>query len=128
VLNTGEVWCWDEGTTGHPEMVPGLLPFARQVLGSRSSGCALAGTNGVQCWGTNADGQLGNHLASSATPVFVPMGEPVRELTRSVSPNYFVHTCALLESGAVRCWGDNLYGQLGLPPLRESWNAVPVRQ
>ena len=27
----------------------------------------------------------------------------------------FEHTCAVMTDSTVRCWGDNSYGQLGLP-------------
>ena len=100
----------------------GLLP-ARAVVGDLGSGCVLVGTNGVQCWGTNLYGRLGNELASSATAVFIPMPEPVVQIAGSRT-----HTCALLRSGKVRCWGLNLYGQLGLQPRTSASTPVLVSQ
>src|SRR5262245_48325714 len=29
------------------------------------------------------------------------------------------HTCALMQSGAVRCWGSNEFGQLGYPGVTD---------
>lgn len=45
-----------------------------------------------------------------------------REFTRLVVGDG--HTCVLLHNGAVRCWGDNTYGQLGVPTIASS--KVPV--
>src|SRR6185503_5829179 len=77
--------------------------------------CALLEDGAARCWGDNWDGQLGyarpdeigdDELPSSVGVVDV--GGPVMQL----SAGYW-HTCALLEGGDVRCWGDNEYGQLG---------------
>jgi len=103
VLADGRTFC----AGGAPS---GLLP-ARAVVGDLGSGCVIVGTNGVQCWGTNQYGRLGNELASSPTAVFITMPEAVLQLAGSRT-----HTCALLRSGKVRCWGLNVDGQLGLEP------------
>jgi alpha-tubulin suppressor-like RCC1 family protein len=36
------------------------------------------------------------------------------------------HSCAVLASGAVRCWGDNGVGELGNPAGLGAWSRVPV--
>jgi alpha-tubulin suppressor-like RCC1 family protein len=74
----------------------------------------------VRCWGQNKNHQLGN--ASGATigddelPDSIPavdVGGKVKQVAAG-----FAHTCALLESGKVRCWGNNNVGQLGYPGFK----------
>jgi len=69
----------------------------------------------LRCWGRNNDGQLGfghtntigdDELPSTVTDV--PVGAPVRSVALGRR-----HTCALLASGAVRCWGHGGDGALG---------------
>jgi hypothetical protein len=63
----------------------------------------------VECWGYNANGELGNGTtAGSSTPVAVS-GLPAA--TGVAAGGSF--TCAVLSSGAVSCWGANSWGQLG---------------
>ena len=89
-----------------------------------------ADTTTMYCWGDNSSGQLGNGTTtSSATPVAVASS---LNFSSTVSAGDR-HTCAvnLANSptlpgprGAVYCWGDNYYGQLG-----NSWtttSSVPV--
>ncbi|MBL8923382.1 MAG: HU family DNA-binding protein [Myxococcaceae bacterium] len=116
-LVDGRVFCG--ASIGAVRQLTGLLP-ARDVFGDVDGGCALVGTNGVQCWGSNLLGRLANGTAESASPVFVTMPEPVLRLAGSAA-----HTCALLRSGKVRCWGDNRRGQLGLEPIGAT--AAPVK-
>jgi alpha-tubulin suppressor-like RCC1 family protein len=72
--------------------------------------CGALGRGGVRCWGNNFLGQLGD---GTRTDRLLPVS--VSELPQRVVAlaNGEVHSCAILQGGAVRCWGMNFYGQLG---------------
>jgi alpha-tubulin suppressor-like RCC1 family protein len=92
---------------------------ATSVSTSTSGGhaCARTASGGAQCWGTNDKGQLGNGNTtaspSTAVTVLTAASTPLQGVV-SVSTGD-KHSCALLETGAVHCWGDNSRGQIGSP-------------
>ncbi|MCS6774051.1 MAG: hypothetical protein NZ693_08065 [Thermoflexales bacterium] len=73
--------------------------------------CAVTSDGKVWCWGNGGAGQLGNGF----TPLMQRFPVEVVGLSApaiGVSAGY-LHTCALLNNGAVQCWGWNPNGQLG---------------
>jgi alpha-tubulin suppressor-like RCC1 family protein len=72
--------------------------------------CTLLNSSGVKCWGLNANGQLGNGTTTnSSIPGTVSgLSSDVNAVTAGSS-----HSCAVLTTGAVKCWGLNSSGQLG---------------
>ena len=73
--------------------------------------CALTDAGEVLCWGSNSDGQLGNgsNNAGIRPPARV-LGLNGEAIAISAGE---AHTCALLKSLQVKCWGWNEAGQLG---------------
>ena len=80
--------------------------------------CALMSNGTVRCWGRSNYGQLGygNSFTVGATAATLPYTAGDVPVVGTVTKLALGqnHTCALLNSGFVRCWGYNNYGQLGL--------------
>jgi alpha-tubulin suppressor-like RCC1 family protein len=86
--------------------------------------CVLLSDGDVVCFGTNANGRLGQgrstaDLADSrdiapAELEVVDIGEKVHGLSVG-----YAHACVVTGSGRVRCWGQNGSGRLGLGHTRD---------
>lgn len=85
-----------------------------QIAAGAVHTCALLDDGAVKCWGYGFEGQLGYGdkatLGDDETPLTIPdieLGGTAIQLSMGT------HTCALLDTGRVRCWGRNGFGQLG---------------
>jgi alpha-tubulin suppressor-like RCC1 family protein len=121
VGSDGAATCWGynglgglgDGSTTYrlaPVPVTGLQKGGAAIAGGRAHSCAITTGGGLKCWGNNLDGQLGDGTTvTRLTPVQVP------SLTSGVSAIALgaSYSCALTNAGAVKCWGDNAFGQLG---------------
>ncbi len=123
IINGGNVKCWGwnkyhgvlgDGTTinrNTPVLVQNLGGVAIAISTGHYHTCALISGGNLRCWGRNTHGQLGNGTtgANSLTPIsVVNLGGPAV----AVSVGWY-HTCAMISSGDLKCWGANGYGQLG---------------
>ncbi len=98
---------------------PSPLLNATQVSAGSFHTCAIV-NGGVQCWGFNFDGQLGNgSYLDSGSPT--PVKDLQSGVTALVTGGY--HTCAIV-GGGVKCWGRNPDGELGNGTIVDS--NVPV--
>lgn len=115
------VRCWGMGAAGQlghgfnarasrPEAVLGLDNAIGIAAGAQHS-CALTNLSGIVCWGRGDFGQLGNlNTQNFNTP------QAVFGLTSATSDLEAGahHTCVLVQGQTIRCWGNNLRGQLGI--------------
>jgi alpha-tubulin suppressor-like RCC1 family protein len=132
-LVNGGVQCWgynafsqlgNDSTTDSPVPVvaQGLTAGVQAVVAGEYQTCALV-NGSAECWGSNDNGQLGNNTTSnSATPVTVMGLAGGLQLLVAGSGD---QGCAL-DNGAVSCWGDNDWGQLGNNSTVVSLVPVPV--
>lgn len=121
VTTSGGMQCWGANNAGQlgngsttiakvPVQVSGLSSGVSQVSAGNGHTCAVAAAGAVKCWGSNSSGQLGDGTRNnSAVPVQV---SGLISGVASISAGG-EHTCATMTSGAAKCWGNNVAGQLG---------------
>lgn len=94
-------------------MVHAQIPLGNiaKISAGTDTNCAITnGSNNVQCWGNNhytvdaANPNTGMTVALDAPNAGTTVAEVV------VGSN---HACSRTNAGAVKCWGQNSYGQLG---------------
>jgi alpha-tubulin suppressor-like RCC1 family protein len=131
LVEGGKVRCWGHGGNGelcsgsiasrgdHEDEMPPAdisgISTATQIVAGAEHTCVLLGDGTVRCWGQSNCGQVGlltrnrfGDVAEELVPPEVDVGGKVLQL--AAGGNF---TCALMEGGAVRCWGCNYQGQLG---------------
>ena len=108
LTTAGEVKCIGNGVADSNN--PGISAGAISISSGYANSCALMSYGGVKCWGDNWTGQLGSGTWVNTSPAV-----NVKGLTSGVTAitSGIMHSCALLSSGSVKCWGANNYGQLG---------------
>jgi len=132
-LKDGGVWCWGSNTSGQlgnnsppsngvsvPVAVLGLESGVIAISAGQGHTCALK-TGSVWCWGYNLYGQLGDNSTTQRLAPVEVSGLSAVGITGISAGG--LHTCAY-NSGAARCWGRNINGQLGSGSTTDS--PVPV--
>jgi len=133
VFDHGKLICWgngDDGRTGYAtednlgdDELAGSLGFvsAGGVVSSVATGishtCVLYAGGNVRCWGRPSNGQLGYGNTTTWGDDELPSAAPLLNLGDTVdilaSEGGAFHTCAVLDSGDLVCWGRSGNGRLG---------------
>jgi len=140
LIDGGKVRCWGRNESGQlglgdvanrgdqqDEMGSSLQDIdfgtnrtVKQLALGSTHGCAILDNDTVKCWGNNGNGNLGVGDLDSRGDQPNEMGDflPTVDLGTQLKVTKLTagerHTCALFETGAIKCWGYNNFGQLGL--------------
>ena len=107
---------FDPAADGPPSSDANALACIVEISGSARSTCALRGDGTVRCWGSNAEGQLGDGtIGPSPLPVTVltAAGGPAFTGVVELSAGVEASACVRRADGTAWCWGWNADGQLG---------------
>jgi alpha-tubulin suppressor-like RCC1 family protein len=117
-----------------PVLIDGPSDVVEVSLGDHQT-CALQRDGAAFCWGLNEFGAVGNGGAANITSPdcgSLKCNSPTR-IAEIGSVSSIAsggdHVCAATEDGEAYCWGDNVYGQLGVghPDASEPFEETPKR-
>jgi alpha-tubulin suppressor-like RCC1 family protein/subtilisin family serine protease len=119
-MTDGTVRCWGLNISGQlgdasfadrrTPVSPLGLGHVKDLTAGQRHTCAITLDGTARCWGEPDFGKLGAppSIWSTGVPQFVFSVHGATDIAGGA-----VDTCALVADGTARCWGDNLYGQVG---------------
>jgi len=123
IKNDNSLWCWGKnywGQLGLGNEIPSSVIKQvsttndwSEVKSYHKTSCARKMNNTLWCWGQNSNGQLGDGTTSFSNSPVQTAGTAIENDWDSVAVGKFF-SCGLKTDKTLWCWGDNLYGQLGL--------------
>ena len=127
IVDNGSLYCWGRNSngalgngsagfsqsTGTPSWVD--LGTGRTAVAVSAGGfhtCAIVDNGSLYCWGMNSGGQagIGSTVSDITTPQWVNLGVGRTAIAVSAGGQ---HTCAILDNGEMKCWGQDYNGALG---------------
>jgi len=130
LIKGGTVQCWGRNIYGElgngtkissltPTMVTtstGFTHTAKAIDAAERHTCAVLANGEVWCWGSNLAGELADVNAVETPFPTKAMGVASAAISVTVGGyGAYSHTCAVLDTRKVQCWGRNDYGQSGNP-------------
>lgn len=114
---SGRVLCWGSNDYGQIDgggatyyrtgVVIGGTEFARDIATGYSHSCIITSDKTVKCWGGNESGQSGAPVSVGNPRVGLTT---VAGITNAVALSAGgLHTCALLDTRQVKCWGSGFW-------------------
>jgi alpha-tubulin suppressor-like RCC1 family protein len=121
VTADSRVRCWGSppgdgigSNTFSPAFVADLERYVMVTSGSYHV-CGITTRSAVKCWGDNFGRKLGD--LAFGPHASAPRANAPRTALEGTSFRWVTagrnHTCAITTSGALKCWGNNGFGQLG---------------
>lgn len=121
----GSIYCWgsnERGATGtdstEPRLIPagpiGGSPNLAQLHAASGHACSIDTSQGLRCWGSNSEGQLGiaDPFPAPGIARFVPTS--IGSASWSDMALSGGHSCGIQSDGTLHCTGRNVGGQLGI--------------
>ena len=125
ILDNGSVSCWGQGIFGQlgnggtsqqtsPTLTSSLGTgrTAVAITAGYSHTCVILDNGSVSCWGIGNKGHLGNGGTSQQNSPTLTSSLGTGRTAVAISAGQY-HSCAILDSGSVSCWGYGIEGQLG---------------
>jgi alpha-tubulin suppressor-like RCC1 family protein len=130
ILDNGDLKCWglddygqlgDGGSTNTNTSAPSSTAIdlgsgrtAVAVSAGHSTTCVILDNGDIKCWGRDNAGQLGdggsNIDTNAPSSTAIDLGSGRTAVALSVATSF---TCAILDNGEAKCWGQDAQGQLG---------------